>query len=203
MSIEIIPQDIRERYQIEERRHACAVLFQDCKSEFDDIIGCLRQFELLRSEIAEKGGRKSRIASRFDEFLAYRGWREKSTKVERVVGGETVRSETHKVDFCKGKVAIEVEWNNKDPFFSRDLATFRLLHDLGVISVGIMITRCDDLQDIFDSLGIGKDGQPIGKKYGSSTTHWGKLLPRVEAMEAGSCPLLLVGIKKDCYRDDG
>ena len=58
--------------------------------------------------------------------------------------------ETHAVDLCKGKVAIEVEWNNKDPFFSRDLNAFRLLHDLDVISVGVLITRCDELQEIFD-----------------------------------------------------
>jgi hypothetical protein len=85
----------------------------------------------------------------------------------------------------------------KIPFFSRDLNAFRLLHELGVIAVGVIITRRDELQGIFDSL-----GRDIGKKYGASTTHWGKLIPRVEAGGAGSCPLLLVGITAKCYRDD-
>ena len=30
---------------------------------------------------------------------------------------------THLVDCFKGRVALELEWNNKDPFFDRDLTT--------------------------------------------------------------------------------
>jgi hypothetical protein len=118
-------------------------------------------------------------------------------KVSRVIDGVESKSETHKVDFCKGKIAIEVEWNNKDPFFSRDLAAFRMLHDLEAISAGIIVTRLDELQEVFDAL-----GNEIGKKYGNSTTHWSKLLPRVDAGEAGTCPLLLVGISRRCYVPD-
>jgi len=33
------------------------------------------------------------------------------------------------VDCFKNRVAIEVEWNNKDPFYDRDLNNFRLLYD--------------------------------------------------------------------------
>jgi len=38
-----------------------------------------------------------------------------------------------------------VEWNNKDPFFDRDLNNFRLLFELRAIDLGIIITRTDDL----------------------------------------------------------
>ena len=155
----------------------------------------------------EGGGGKSKIAARFDDFLAQRGWEERKIKVGRTVDQETVEAETHKVDFCKGRVAIEVEWNNKDPFYSRDLNAFRLLHELGVISVGVIITRMDELQDIFDSLPSVWDKKwkrevQIGKKYGPSTTHGSKLIPRVEAGGAGTCPLLLLGITRQCYTDD-
>lgn len=57
-------------------------------------------------------------------------------------------SPTHEVDCFKNHIALELEWNNKDPFFDRDLNNFRLLFDLRAISVGIILTRCDDLQDI-------------------------------------------------------
>jgi hypothetical protein len=50
-------------------------------------------------------------------------------------------SPTHKVDCFKGRVGLEVEWNNKDPFFDRDLNNFRLLFELRVIDVGVIITR--------------------------------------------------------------
>jgi Restriction endonuclease BglII len=35
-----------------------------------------------------------------------------------------------------GVVALEIEWNNKDPFFDRDLENFKRLHAEGAISVG-------------------------------------------------------------------
>jgi len=197
MGLEVIPEEIRQRYHVEERRHASAILTADFKDELQDILDCLRQFKLLRSEIIVGGGGKSKIASRFDDFLFQKGWREKTTKIGKTVDGKTTDLETHKVDFCKSRIAVEVEWNNKDPFFSRDLSTFRLLHEQDIISVGVFITRMDELQEIFDAL-----GDDIGAKYGISTTHWGKLLPRIAAGEGGACPLLLVGISPKCYVDD-
>jgi len=207
MGLDLIPADIQARFLIEERRHACAIMATDFRDELGQLLDCLRSFRLLRSEIVAEGGRKTNIAERFDKFLKQRGWCEKATTVEMTVDGIARRLETHAVDLCKGKVAVEVEWNNKDPFFSRDLNAFRLLHDLDVISVGVLITRCDELQMIFDALGYLYDKKygkwkRIGSKYGASTTHWGKLMPRVQAGGNGTCPLLLVGIRGECYEDD-
>ncbi len=104
-------------------------------------------------------------------------------------------SPTHKVDCYKNKIALEIEWNNKDPFFDRDLNNFRLLFDLRAISVGIIITRCDNLQDIFNSLGRGAS-------YGASTTHISKLLPRIEGGGGAGCPILVFGIKGALYDEN-
>jgi hypothetical protein len=185
-----------ERYHIEERWHACAILSADFPTELQDIIDCLNQFTLLRSEIRVGGGGKTKIAARFDRFFRTRGWSEAKTEVKMMIGSRTVEMGTHKADNCKGRVAVEVEWNNKDPFFARDLNAMRMLHDLDVLSVGSIITRMDELQDIFDGLGVGR-------KYGASTTHWGKLAPRIESGAGGTCPLLLVGITPKCYDPDG
>jgi hypothetical protein len=89
-------------------------------------------------------------------------------------------------------VALEIEWNNKDPFFDRDLNNFRLLLDLRVVSVGVIITRCDNLQEIFDKLARGKS-------YGASTTHMSKVLPRIGG---GGCPILVFGKMKSLYEKD-
>jgi hypothetical protein len=207
MGLEAIPGDVRAKFRIEERRHACAIMAVDFPSELGELVGCLRGFQLLRSEIIAEGGGKTKIANRIDTYLKARGWQEKSTEVKMTVDGAPRQFDTHKVDLCKNRVAVEVEWNNKDPFFSRDLNAFRLLHDLGVISVGVLITRSDELQNIFDDLGWLYDKKygrwkRIGDKYGASTTHWGKLMPRVEAGGNGSCPLLLVGIRPKCYKND-
>jgi hypothetical protein len=83
----------------------------------------------------------------------------------------------------------------QNPFYDRDLNNFRLLFDLRTISVGIIITRCDCLQDIFDRLGRGES-------YGSSTTHMSKVLPRIEVGGAGGCPLLVLGIDAEAFDQD-
>jgi hypothetical protein len=110
------------------------------------------------------------------------------------VDKEIMESPTHKVDCFKNRIALEIEWNNKDPFFDRDLNNFRLLFDLRAISVGIIITRCDELQEIFEKLGRGQS-------YGASTTHLGKLLPRIKGGGGGGCPILVFGIKNSLYRE--
>nr|WP_298271517.1 BglII/BstYI family type II restriction endonuclease [Geobacter sp.] len=83
----------------------------------------------------------------------------------------------------------------KDSFFDRDLNNFRLLFDLRAISVGVIITRCDELQEIFDDLGRGSS-------YGSSTTHMSKLLPRIEGGGGAGCPILIFGIRRTLYEED-
>ena len=91
-------------------------------------------------------------------------------------------------------VAVEMEWNNKDPFFDRDLINFQALHHEGAIAVGVIVTRGPYLQNLISGVIRSKDG---GFKYGSSTTHWDKLVPRVNLGGGGECPLLLIGIEPD------
>jgi hypothetical protein len=102
---------------------------------------------------------------------------------------------THKVDCYKNRVALEVEWNNKDPFYDRDLNNFRLLFDLRAIDAGVIVTRCTELQTIFDALGRGHS-------YGSSTTHMAKLRPRLDGGSGGGCPVVVFGIRKAAYVED-
>jgi hypothetical protein len=102
---------------------------------------------------------------------------------------------THKVDCYKNRVALEVEWNNKDPFFDRDLNNFRLLFELRAIDAGVIITRCTELQKIFNKLGRGPS-------FGNSTTHMAKLSPRLDGGSGGGCPVVVFGISGACYVED-
>lgn len=124
------------------------------------------------------------------------GWEEKQFRTAIKIDGDLFESPTHKIDCLKGRVALEVEWNNKDPFFDRDLNNFRLLFDLRAIDVGIIVTRATELQGIFKSLGKGAS-------YGSSTTHHEKLWPRIEGGGGGGCPILTFAITPNLYVDDG
>ena len=189
------PDHIKQRYEIHQWRHASAVLHSDFPHVWNDIVEVLSEFTLRRSDIITPGGGKSPVAVWLDRAFAQRGWRKKSFDTQIVVDGVPTKSPTHEVDCYKDGVALEIEWNNKDPFFDRDLNNFRLLFELRTVSIGIIITRCDELQAIFD--GLGK-----GRSYGASTTHMSKLRPRLEGGGGGGCPVLVFGFRRSLYRED-
>src|SRR5665213_2913428 len=136
----IVPQHLRDLYDVGEWRNGFAILSAARPEEWADIIAVLSEFRLLHSEIAMPGGRKSMIADRLDGGFKARGWKEKRFDTRIVVDGVETVSPTHEVDVFKNRVSLEVEWNNKDPFYDRDLNNFRLLFDLRVIDVGVIIT---------------------------------------------------------------
>ena len=189
------PKKLWDKYEFHQWKHACAILKSDFPNEWKDLIDMLSNFQLSKSWIIKGGGNKSELAKWVDDFLGRREWIEKQFITSVIVDENKMDSPTHRVDCYKNRIAIELEWNNKDPFFDRDLNNFRLLFDLRAISVGIIITRCDDLQEIFDSLGRGSS-------YGMSTTHMSKLLPRIEGGGGSGCPILVIGLKKSLYLED-
>jgi len=191
----LVPPDIAELYEVHEWRNAVGVLSTACVPEWTEIQAALRSFRLLRSEVLAPGKNRSEIVDRLERPLKASGWVEKQFATAIVVDAETRESPTHSVDCFKGRVALEVEWNNKDPFYDRDLNNFRLLFDLQVIDVGVIITRCSELQMIFNAL-------ELGKSYGNSTTHMGKLLPRLRGGSGGGCPIVVFGIRSSLYVED-
>lgn len=190
-----LPEFVREHYETHEWRHASAILASDYPNEWHDIVDVLTAFRLRRSWIATGGGSKSQVSRFIDQYLYDRGWIEKKFETGVLLDDQRLDSPTHQIDCYKNKVALEIEWNNKDPFFDRDLNNFRLLFDLRAVSVGVIITRCDALQDIFKELGRGSS-------YGASTTHMSKLLPKIEGGGAAGCPLLVFGITPKLYLED-
>lgn len=192
MSVNSLPREIRLKYHVHERHHACAILASDFPDEWEDLLEGLLQLRLPKSEILTPGGGKSPISQGIDGFFAKRGWKERSFQIRVLVDGTETLSPTHHVDYFKNRIAIETEWNNKDPFYDRDLTTFRLLFDLNVLSVGVIITRGDELQKIFDKLGKGSS-------YGQSTTHLSKLIPKMANRASGGCPVLAFGMTDKLY----
>lgn len=194
MSLDQIPQTIMDKFEVHEWKHAIAILESDFPNEWNELVAMLNELVIPLEWVTEPGGNKSKIADWVDDFLCVqRGWEEKKFETRVKVDDTEFESPTHKVDCFKNGIAIELEWNNKDPFFDRDLNNFRLLFDLRAVSVGVIITRCDALQDVFNSVGKGAS-------YGNSTTHMSKLLPRIEGGGGAGCPILVFGIKPSCIR---
>ncbi len=194
-TLHLVPPDVAQLYEVHEWRNAVGVLATACPEEWLDVQAALRAFRLYRSEVRTAGGSRSSIVERLERPLKATGWVERQFATAIVVDGAQRDSPTHSVDCFKGRVALEVEWNNKDPFFDRDLNNFRLLFDLQVIDLGIIITRCSELQLIFNSLGRGSS-------FGNSTTHMNKLLPRLRGGSGGGCPIVVFGISRHLYVED-
>lgn len=167
-------------------------------------------FSFTDRDVRISGGNESVIPKKFSALLRPKGWVERTlnsqlTYVDPDSGEKKIRSsDSHKVDYCKGRVALDVEWNSKDQTFDRDLIAFRNFNEFGMISVGVLITRSNDLDPYIASLGLaltknGADSDTSTRaKFGASTTHMGKLLPRIKAGRGGGCPLLVFGITTGC-----
>ncbi|MCB4757138.1 MAG: restriction endonuclease [Elusimicrobia bacterium] len=195
MTKNLLPDQILDRYEVHEWKHACAVLKSDFNDEWDNIIEVLSNFQLRESDVRSPGGGLPPVSQGFNDSFLKLGWQPKSFETKIKVDLNEYESPTHEVDCFKNKVALEIEWSNKDPFYDRDLNNFRLLFDLRAISVGVIITKSDELSRTFKKM-----GNKIWNKYGWSTTWMKKLLPRIEGGGGGGCPILAFGITEKLYR---
>lgn len=184
-----IPDDISDLYEIYDFKHAAAILATEFKEEFQEVCSALRDFRFTEEDIVISGGNESNIPKRFSNILRPMGWKEKQLNAKMLIDDEVICHDTHKVDYIKGRVAFDLEWNSKDQTFDRDLYAFKAFYEYDKISVSILVTRSNKLDAYFTSL-----GKEIKNKYGASTTHIGKLLPRLKAGRNGGCPVLVFGI---------
>lgn len=194
-SPEYFPEPIPSKFRIYNYRHADVILKHGFPDEHRDLVNVLSEYELLYSHILKPGGNKGPISLGLENSFSELGWVEKKWDIDVVIDGDSRDSPTHKVDYYRNRIAVETEWNNKDPFFDRDLNNFRLLHALDVISVGIIITRATELHEVLYKL-------RSRSSYGASTTHHGKVLPKIAGGGAAECPLLIFAIKPAATVDD-
>lgn len=194
--VALLPEFIRDHYEVLEWKHACAILKSDFPEEWEDILHVLTRFRLPKSHVQVGGGNKSKVARSLDGAFYTLGWKKKTFQTQTVIDGRKLDNPTHEIDCYKNEVALETEWNNKDPFFDRDLNNFRILFELRAVSVGVIITRGDELDKLFKELGKKTAG-------GANTTHWSQLVPRIQGGGGGGCPVLAFGITKELYVSSG
>jgi len=143
-------------FQVEFHSHAKAILagdFPSVEAELEEVlIGATIPIE----EIIAGGGGEAKGTQRLRRGLQAKGWDTKTFIVEKRINDVPREAVSHKMDHVKafelgdgsaGTIAMEIEWNNKDPFYDRDLENFKRLHADGAISVGVIITRGRTLHD--------------------------------------------------------
>ena len=131
--------------------HAAAVLTRDFPSPLQELCSTLLNISINCSELIKGGGGEALSTQRLRHALSARGWVKRKVVIRKIVDDQEKASTTHEIDHVrdddKGAIALEIEWNNKDPFFDRDLENFQRLHAEGAISVGIVVTRGASLQE--------------------------------------------------------
>jgi hypothetical protein len=131
--------------------HAEAILKHDMPEALNEIETVLGSISLPVEELIRGGGGEGQLTQRMRRALAENGWNKHNFEIKKIVDGEEKESVSHEIDHVKrfesGVFALEIEWNNKDPFFDRDLENFKRLHADGVISIGGIITRGASLQN--------------------------------------------------------
>jgi Restriction endonuclease BglII len=235
-----LPGNILAKFEAYSYRSAALILSESHRDEFADILDVLERFTMTTTQIRMPGGNESDIPKAFSAVLRPKGWHEtvvrgdlrvrlawvepvsrvtrrgKSSTVFEKRSSERLRErylDGHKVDYVKGRVAFDLEWNSKDQTFDRDLYAFSAFSQCGVIDAAVLVTRSAELNQVFRSLGPAlrrdgsvetkRDGTPRStlSKYGASTTWMKKLLQRLNAGRNGGCPVLALGIKPACISD--
>jgi hypothetical protein len=148
---------LRERgFEIEFRSHAEAILSVDFPEVAEQLESVLLSSTIPIEEIIGSGGGETKGTQRLRKALVAHGWRKHNFVVKRTIDDVEREAQSHEIDHVKtfddGTIALEIEWNNKDPFFDRDLENFKRLHSDGGISLGIIVTRGATLQNALHEL---------------------------------------------------
>lgn len=205
------------RYGAASYRSAAAVLETRAPDEARAIRRVLAGFTVGEDEIRRPGGNRMVATARFGALAAAAGFHtevhiEADLDVRLWSGlgagarpvGQVLRRDyihNHMIDFWRGRVAVDYEWNSKDQTYDRDLYAFRSFFEAGVIDVGVIVTR-DLPKSYLKGLGraLNKDGteaaSTVAEKLGASTTGMDKLLSRIAAGRSGGCPVLAIGIRE-------
>ena len=138
-------------YEIEFHSHARAILSVDFPDALAELGRTLTGLLIPIEEIIAGGGGEAKGTQRLRKALSAAGWIKTRFEIKKTINGRERESISHEIDhvreFPAGTVALEIEWNNKDPFFDRDLENFKRLHADGAISVGIIVTRGRSLHE--------------------------------------------------------
>lgn len=139
-------------FQVVFLSHARAILEADFPGVLDELEEVLLNHKIPVDEIVAGGGGEAKVTQRIRLALTGKGWRKGHFEIKKTINGFERESQSHEVDHIRvvpnaGVIACEIEWNNKDPFYDRDLENFKRLHAEGAISAGIIITRGISLQE--------------------------------------------------------
>lgn len=149
--------DLTQRgFDVATQHHAGAILKNDMGKAAAEIETVLKDFTIPIENLVRGGGGETDSTQRLRKAFVDIGWRKHNFVIQKVVDGTPRESTSHEIDHVKlfngYTFALEIEWNNKDPFYDRDLENFKRLHSEGAISMAGIITRGKSMHDSIRSM---------------------------------------------------
>jgi hypothetical protein len=136
---------LKRGFEIQWESHAAAIFEKDFPIALHELEQVLLGVQIPITEIIGSGGGETKGTQRMRGALAGLGWHKGKFEIKKTINGVERQSISHEIDHVReigGKsLVLEIEWNNKDPFFDRDLENFKRLHAEGAISAGVIVTR--------------------------------------------------------------
>ena len=140
-------------WDVEDLNHGLMISKKLFNSELNLLAEILKNFKLNPEDhFIKRGGGESDQTSHLSKKFQELGWEKNNiTSINKIIFERkfnqiSKEGTSHEIDHIgfnedNQKFAIEIEWNNKDEFFDRDFVNFDKLWNLGVIDLGIIITR--------------------------------------------------------------
>ena len=136
-----------EGFEIQFESHAAAILEHDFPGAVKDLEQALSGLSIPIAEIIGSGGGETKGTQRMRRAFNDVGWHKFTFEVKRIINGVEREAISHEIDHVKDfgryKLALEIEWNNKDPFFDRDLQNFKRLHADGATPAGLVCVESE------------------------------------------------------------
>jgi hypothetical protein len=112
---------IAKGFQVEFFSHAEAIMTVDFPSALIEIEAVLSVLTIPVEQLVRGGGGETETTQGLRRALAVRGWVKHNFEIKKLIDDVPRESISHEVDhvhiYPKGTIALEIEWNNKDPFF--------------------------------------------------------------------------------------
>jgi len=229
--VEIIPKEIRDRYETWEWRNASVILAGKHPEEWKDLLDVLGKFRLRHGWIVKPGGARSDIPKFIDGELASRGWKKQrfETRISVKLVEEPPRGRgAQKAQRAKPAQAAPEAMTLEGPLAKdeNEIVYDSPTHEVDMFKNRVAIEvewnnktefydrDLNNFRLLFDLrvVDVGviitrsdelRTGGGIWKKFGASSTNVGKLIPRLEGGGGGGCPVLVFAITKKLYVKDG
>src|SRR5262245_21683672 len=108
-------------FQVEFLSHAKAILEVDFPEAVKELCEIIEGVTIPIEEINAGGGGEAKGTQRLRKALTKVGWPKTEFVVRKIINGKEREAISHEIDHCRqfdaGVIALENEWNNKDPFF--------------------------------------------------------------------------------------